>query len=111
MESSAESNPAGASLPVSDPMAVIGIAELETAVRRLLEDHTDLRTRAETAEARARALQDALRATSGEPDAVAITDRMAVLEHENTELRHRLTEANTLVRRIAARIQLAEDEI
>ena len=90
--------------------AAIGIIELESAVRRLLAAHSDLRARAEEAEARTRALQDALKAASGEPDAVSITDRLATLEHENTELRNRLAEANTIAQRIAARIQFAEDE-
>ncbi len=90
--------------------AAIGIIELESAVRRLLAAHGDLRNRAEEAEARTRALQDALKAASGEPDAVNITDRLAALEHENTELRNRLADANTIAHRIAARIQFAEDE-
>jgi hypothetical protein len=90
--------------------AAIGIIELESAVRRLLAAHADLRTRAEEAEARTRALQDALKAASGEPDAVAITDRLAALEHENTELRGRLAEAHAIAGRIAARIQFAEAE-
>lgn len=90
--------------------AAIGIIELESAVRRLLASHSDMRVRALEAEARSRALQDALRAASGEPNAVAITDRLAVLEHENTELRTRLAEATTIAARIAARIQFAEQE-
>ena len=94
----------------SDVTAAIGIEELESAVRRLLASHAELRARAEEAEARSRALQDALRASSGEPDAVAITDRLATLENENTVLRNRLTEARTITDRIAARIQFAGDE-
>jgi hypothetical protein len=90
--------------------AAIGIAELEAAVRRLLLSHADLRARAAEAEARGRALQDALRAASGEPNAVANTDRLAVLEHENAELRGRLAEATAIAGRIAARIQFAEHE-
>jgi hypothetical protein len=96
--------------PGTQQTAAIGIIELESAVRRLLAAHSDLRKRADEAEARTRALQDALRASSGEPDAVSITDRLAVLEHENTELRNRLAEANTIAHRIAARLQFAEDE-
>lgn len=94
----------------ADPATVIGIAELESAVRRLLTAHSELRSRAEEAEARTRALQDALRASSGEPNAVAITDRLATLEHENTELKSRLADANAIASRIAARIQFAEHE-
>jgi hypothetical protein len=99
-----------ASTAGSDVTAAIGIEELEAAVRRLLASHAELRSRAEEAEARSRALQDALRASSGEPDAVAITDRLATLENENTVLRNRLTEARAITDRIAARIQFAGDE-
>ena len=94
----------------AEETAAIGISELEAAVRRLLASHSDMRVRALEAEARSRALQDALRAASGEPDAVAITDRLAVLEHENAELRSRLDQATTIAARIAARIQFAEQE-
>jgi hypothetical protein len=103
---------AGPSVTTAGSMATaaIGIVELEAAIRRLLASHADLRSRAEEAEARTRALQDALKAASGEPDAVNITDRLAALEHENTELRNRLAEAGTIAQRIAARIQFAEDD-
>lgn len=94
----------------SQATAAIGIIELESAVRRLLAAHSDLRSRALEAEARTRALQDALRAASGEADAVTITDRLATLEHENAELRSRLVEAAAITHRIAARIQFAEHE-
>lgn len=94
----------------ADPATAIGIAELESSIRRLLAAHADMRSRAEEAEARTRALQDALRSSSGEPNAVAITDRLATLEHENTELRSRLADANAIATRIAARIQFAEHE-
>ncbi|MEO5511425.1 MAG: hypothetical protein ABIV28_02840 [Longimicrobiales bacterium] len=90
--------------------AAIGIQELESAVQRLLSAHARMRSRAEDAEARTRALQDALKASSGEADAVSITDRLANLERENTELRSRLAEAGMIASRIAARIQFAEDE-
>src|SRR4051812_27641239 len=94
----------------SEATAAIGIVELESAVRRLMAAHGDMRRRAEEAEARTRALQDALRAASGEQEANAITDRLAKLEHENTVLRNRVAEATTIANRIASRIQFAEQE-
>ena len=96
-----------ASTDGSDLTAAIGIEALEAAVRRLLASHDALKLRAEEAEARSRALQDALRATSGEPDAVAITDRLTALEQENADLRARLADARTVADRIAARLQFA----
>src|SRR3954470_18875241 len=107
MASSAESEIASA--PTGDITAV-GIAELEASVKRLLSAHSDMRRRAEEAEARTRALQDALRAASGEQEANAITDRLAKLEHENTILRNRVAEATVIANRIASRIQFAEQE-
>ena len=99
-----------ASTAGAEVAAAVGIGELEAAVQKLLAAHGALRVRADDAEARSRALQDALRTTSGEPDAVAITDRLAVLERENAELRSRLADANTIAARIAARLQFAEEE-
>jgi hypothetical protein len=107
---SSEEPESGAGVAGADPMVAIGIEELEAAVRRLLAGYAELRSRAEEAEARTRALQDALRASSGEPNAVAITDRLATLEHENSELKSRLADANAIAARIAARIQFAEHE-
>lgn len=108
MASSAESDVTTAT--PGDITAAIGVAELEAAVRRLLSAHADMKRRAEEAEARTRALQDALRAASGEQEANAITDRLAKLEHENTILRNRVAEATTIANRIASRIQFAEQE-
>lgn len=82
---------------------------LELAVRRLLETHDALRRRAQSAENRVRELESALgRVSSGALDPLALSERATSLEAENHDLLERLTRANTVVERIAARLNFLE---
>ena len=76
---------------MSDPAradSVAAFAELEILVRNLGEELSTFRKRAQTAEARLKALGN----TSSSGDATA-EDRLTALEAENAQLRSRLTEA------------------
>lgn len=82
---------------------------LELAVRRLLDAHDTLRRRAQTAERRVRELESALgRVSSGALDPLELSARATALEAENHDLLERLTRANTVVERIAARLNFLE---
>jgi DNA repair exonuclease SbcCD ATPase subunit len=84
---------------------------LELALRRLLDRHDALRQRAETAEARARELQEALSGIgSGHIDPVELRTRAERLEEENRALRERLQAVDAVAQRIQARLQFAEEE-
>jgi hypothetical protein len=84
---------------------------LKTAVRRLLDAWDEGRRRAETAEARAREVEGALRdITSGNVDPVALTQRVQALEQENRFLARRLDRARESVKRISARLQFLDED-
>jgi predicted RNase H-like nuclease (RuvC/YqgF family) len=84
---------------------------LEEAVRRLRAAGAEWQARARAAEERGRELQAALDAVrTGTLDPRELGERVAQLEAENETLRQRLRNADALVQRIHARLQLLEDE-
>jgi hypothetical protein len=87
------------------------LQRLSAVVRRLLVDWDQLRARTDTAEARSRELESALRdITSGGVDPVALTNRVAALEQENLFLARRLDRARESVKRISARLQFLDED-
>jgi hypothetical protein len=84
---------------------------LEDSIRRLRAAGQEWQARARAAEERGRELQAALDAVrTGTLDPRELGERVAQLEAENEALRHRLRDAEALVQRIHARLQLLEDE-
>lgn len=84
-------------------------ADLELAVRRLLDEHDGLRARASAAEARCVELETTLREySSGAVDPVDLQKRTERLERENQDLRSRLTQASERVGRVMERLRFAE---
>jgi predicted RNase H-like nuclease (RuvC/YqgF family) len=87
------------------------LARLSKAVYRLLDEWEEWRQRAETAEARAKELERALRdITSGSVDPIALASRIQALEHENRFLARRLDRARESVKRISARLQFLDED-
>ena len=85
-------------------------ADLELAVRRLLDEHDALRARTSAAEARATELEASLQAySSGTVDAVDLQRRAETLERENRDLRNRLSQAGERVGRVMDRLRFAEE--
>ena len=85
-------------------------AELELAVRRLLDEHDALRARLARAEARSAELEGALHSFStGAVDPVHVQKRAELLERENRELRGRLEQARERVGRVMDRLRFAEE--
>lgn len=84
---------------------------LEQTIRRLLDAHDALRTRAAAAEARVQELEAAVRDLStGSMDPTALAADVERLQRENGELRDRIQRAHDSVERIRARLQFAEEE-
>lgn len=84
-------------------------ADLELAVRRLLDEHDALRVRAAKAEARCAELETTLQDyASGSVDPVDLQKRAERLERENRDLRTRLTQASERVGRVMDRLRFAE---
>lgn len=82
---------------------------LELAVRRLLEAHDALRRRAEDAERRVKELEAALGDVStGALDPLQLSERASTLERANRDLLERISQANVVVERIAARLNFLE---
>lgn len=84
-------------------------ADLELAVRRLLDEHDALRARAAKAQARCAELETTLQDyASGSVDPVDLQRRAEQLERENTDLRSRLAQASERVGRVMDRLRFAE---
>lgn len=84
---------------------------LELTIRRLLDEHAAMRSRAEKAEARVREVEGQLQqVTQGELDPVALAAQVGVLEQRNRDLRTRMDTAHAAVERLRARLQFAEEE-
>lgn len=84
---------------------------LELAVRRLLDEYTACRRRADAAERRIAELEAALQAVAaGAVDPLELRERVAALEAENRSLRERMEQARAGVGRIVARLQFMEDD-
>ena len=87
------------------------LQHLGSALRRLLQDYDQLRTRATNGEARIRELESALRdVSSGGVDPVALNQRVHALEQENRFLARRLDRARESVKRISARLQFLDED-
>lgn len=85
-------------------------ADLELAVRRLLDEHDALRLRATRAEARCAEVENTLRDySSGAIDPVDLQKRAETLERENRDLTIRLTQARERVGRVMDRLRFAEE--
>lgn len=96
---------AGASLSLPE------FDRLQEAIRGLRAAGQHWQARARAAEERGRELQAALDAVrTGTLDPRELGERVAQLEAENEALRQRLRNADALVQRIHARLQLLEDE-
>jgi len=88
-----------------------GFERLEQAVRRLLADQAEWRAQAEAAEQRCQELQGTLEGVrTGALDPRELGERVNRLQAENQVLRARVREAEQLVQRIHARLQLLEEE-
>src|SRR5688500_12742515 len=87
------------------------LKRLRAVVQRLLLDWEQWRSRAQTAEARARELDGALRdVTSGAVDPLALKQRVDALEQENRFLARRLDRARESAKRISARLQFLDED-
>ena len=85
-------------------------ADLELAVRRLLDEHDALRVELARAEARSAELEAALQNyATGVVDPVDVQKRADVLERENRDLRGRLDQARERVARVMDRLRFAEE--
>ena len=85
---------------------------LENALKRLLSEFESLQRRSQEVEERMRSLEAALRNNStseGEPDPVALANRVHLLEQENRFLAKRLDRARESVKRISARLQFLDE--
>lgn len=86
-------------------------SQLESAVRRLLDDHGETRRRLRVAEARMGELEESLHAvSSGELDPREMSEELERLRTRNRELGERLTLGREKVERILQRIDLIESE-
>jgi predicted RNase H-like nuclease (RuvC/YqgF family) len=99
-------------LPAADSgHAAAELERLSALVRRLLGEWEQFRARTETAEARVRELESALRdVASGGVDPVAMNQRLNALEQENRFLARRLDRARERVKRISAQLQFLEED-
>lgn len=86
---------------------------LQNALQRLLGEFEALERRSTQAEERVRSLEAALRnhsTSGGELDAVALANRVHLLEQENRFLAKRLDRARESVKRISARLQFLDED-
>ena len=84
-------------------------ADLELAVRRLLDEHDAMHARTAAAEARCAELETSLQQyASGSVDPVDLQQRVERLESENRDLRSRLGQASERVGRVMDRLRFAE---
>lgn len=85
-------------------------ADLELAVRRLLDEHDALRVQLARTEARCAELEGALQSyATGVVDPVDVQKRADLLERENRDLRTRLDQARERVARVMDRLRFAEE--
>lgn len=99
-----------ADLPI--PHQQSDMQRLEGSLQQLLLAFDELRARAARSEQKAMQLEATVRnaSASGEVDAVALANRVHLLEQENRFLARRLDRARESVKRISARLQFLEDD-
>jgi FtsZ-binding cell division protein ZapB len=87
-------------------------ARLERATRRLADELAGYQARVQVAENRAAELEGVLKAmSSGGLNPLSLRERIAKLEKENRELRHRMVQAQDRVRRLVARFDFLREEL
>ena len=85
-------------------------AELELAVRRILDEHDALKVQLARAQARCTELEGALQNfSSGSVDPVDVQKRVEVLARENQDLKSRLAQAHQRVTVVMDRLRFAEE--
>ena len=88
------------------------LVRLEGAVRRLLDELAGYRACARVAEDRVAELERTVRDMSdGGLDPLELRDGMRKLEAENEDLRDRMEEAQTRIRRLVARFDFLREEM
>ena len=102
------------SIGVADPRTRQDLPELdrlELALRRVLERYDALEKRAAQADARIKELERAVSGmTAGQIDPIELRERNEQLVKENSDLRERLRQVDTIAQRIQARLQFVEEE-